>query len=129
MRILVDIVSVAIGLGLGGFAGYAIGRRFEDDRRMLWTLAIAAFTSAWVLDLAGYISGRPEVSIGSIGLMAGLVTGVKYGGFPPLGRRTGTQGEHADEDAASPEDAAPEEDATPQEHAGPQEHAPSSDPP
>ena len=129
MRVLIDIASVAIGLALGGGVGYAIGRRFEDDRRMLWTLAIAAFTSAWVLDLAGYISGRPEVSIGSIGLMAGLVTGVKYGGFPPLGRRTGAQGEHADEDAASPEDAAPEEDATPQEHAGPQEHAPSSDPP
>ena len=119
MRILVDIVAVAIGLALGGVAGYALGRGFEDDRRMLWTLAIAAFTTAWVVDLAGYMAGRPEVSIGSIGLMAGLVTGVKYGGFPPLRPRTETQGEHAAEGAASEERARPGEGAASEEDAAP----------
>lgn len=84
MRVLVDIVAVAIGLVAGAAAGYWIGRRFETDRRMLWTMAGVAFATAWVVDLAGHIAGHPEVSIGSIGLMAGVVTGVKYGGFSPL---------------------------------------------
>ena len=104
MHILLDIVAVAVGLVLGGVVGYAIGRRFEDDRTMLWTLGIAAFTTAWVLDLAGRIAGQPEVSFAALGLMAGLVSGVKYGGFPPLGARGGAK---ADADAQPGANAAP----------------------
>ena len=84
MRLLVDIVAVAIGLAAGLGAGYWIGRRWEADRRMLWTMAGVAFATAWAVDLAGYVTGHPEVAIGSIGLMAGVVTGVKYGGVSPL---------------------------------------------
>jgi hypothetical protein len=81
IRLLIDIVAVAAGLALGAVAGFAIGQHWESDRRMLWTIASAAFATAWIVDFAGYVSGHPEIAIGSIGLMAGLLTGVKYGGF------------------------------------------------
>ena len=84
MRLLVDIGAVAIGLIVGAAVGYWIGLRWESRRRTLWTIAGAAFAIAWIVDLAGYAVGHPEVSIGSVGLMAGIVTGVKYGGFSPL---------------------------------------------
>ena len=112
MRVLVDIVAVAVGLVAGAAVGYWIGRRWELQRRVLWTMAGVAFAAAWVVDLGGYIAGRPEVSIGSIGLMAGLVTGVKYGGFSPL-RVLEPKVEAPDEGAPAPrrDDAPAPEDA------------------
>ena len=104
MRVLVDIVAVAIGLAVGVAAGYWIGHRWESNRRMLWTMAGLAFATAWVVDLAGYIAGVPEVAIGSIGLMAGVVTGVKYGGFSPLKALAAPPAPERS-DAPAPEDA------------------------
>jgi len=108
--VLVDIAAVAVGLAAGVAAGYWIGRRWESDRGMLWTMAGVAFATAWIVDLAGYVAGYPEVSIGSIGLMAGVVTGVKYGGFSPLrglGREAAAQRSGPDAPARDAGSAAP----------------------
>ena len=84
MLLLLEIAAIIVGLALGVVAGYWIGQRWESSRRMLWTMAGLAFATVWVIDLAGYVVGRPEISVGSIGLMAGLLTGIKYGGFPEV---------------------------------------------
>jgi hypothetical protein len=66
------------------WAGFAIGKRFETRRVMLWWLAVPVLATVWTVDLAGRLSARPELSLGSIGLMAGILTGVKYGAFPEV---------------------------------------------
>ena len=112
-RLLIDIGAVALGLALGCVAGFAIGQHWESERRMLWTMAGAAFVATWIVDVAGYFTGHPEVSIGSIGLMAGLLTGVKYGGFADV-RVWEPRPPVADEDA----DAAEGENAPASAEAG-----------
>jgi hypothetical protein len=39
---------------------------------------------ATVINLAGRVLGLEWLAIGSIGLMAGILSGVKYGGFPDV---------------------------------------------
>jgi hypothetical protein len=84
VQLLLDIVGVVLGLAVGAVAGYAIGRRFERRRTTLWWVVAPALATVWIVDFAGYLSGHPEISLGSIGLMAGLLTGVKYGAWPQI---------------------------------------------
>lgn len=84
MALFLDAVAVAAGLALGSAVGYWIGVKFCDDRRILWSVAVAAFVSAAMINFAGQLTGRQWLEIGSIGLMAGIITGVKYGGFPEV---------------------------------------------
>jgi len=76
------MVALIVGFAAGAAVGYWIGTRFRDDRRFLWALAIAAFMSASILNFAGLLSGTQWLAIGAVGLMAGVISGVKYGGFP-----------------------------------------------
>ena len=84
MGFFVDIGAIAAGLALGGVLGYRIGLRWREKRRVLWTVGSVAFVSAGVLNLAGQITGQEWLAIGSLGLMAGLISGTKYGGFPEV---------------------------------------------
>ena len=84
MLLFLDMAAIAVGLALGGVAGYWIGSRWRGERRILWSIGGAAFASAWVVDLAGQFTGQEWLAIGSIGLMAGLISGIKYGGFPEV---------------------------------------------
>ena len=84
MLLILDILAIAAGLAIGFVAGYWIGSRYRGERRILWSLAGGAIATAWVIDLAGFVSGQQWLATGSIGLMAGLITGIKYGGFPEV---------------------------------------------
>ena len=82
MLLVFDMIALVVGFAAGTAVGYWIGSRFRDDRRFLWALAIAAFLSASILNFAGLLSGTQWLAIGAVGLMAGVISGVKYGGFP-----------------------------------------------
>jgi hypothetical protein len=80
----IDMVALAGGLLFGGLGGYALGTRWRDDHRILWPIAITAFLAASVLNFVGRVMVLEWLSIGSIGLMAGVTSGIKYGGFPDV---------------------------------------------
>ena len=84
MRALLSFAWIVLGLAVGGVVGWWIGRRWESERAMLWTMAFAAFSTAMIVDIVGFLTARPEISLLSVGLMAGIATGVKYGGFPDV---------------------------------------------
>ena len=119
MLLILDIVAIAAGLAIGFVAGYWIGSRYRGQRGILWSLAAGAIATAWVIDLAGFVSGQQWLATGSIGLMAGLITGIKYGGFPevrvwdkpPPGARVADSGDSREESAPGGsvlEESAPE---------------------
>lgn len=108
MQLLLDIVGVAAGLALGAVAGYAVGRLFESARAKLWWLVVPALATVWIVDFAGYRSAHPEISLASIGLMAGLLTGVKYGAWPQI--RIWETPPVGDGQAPEPDDAPASED-------------------
>ena len=84
MNFILDVLAIAAGLILGAALGYWIGRKWEHDRRVLWAMGIGAFVFASVLNFAGRLLGQEWLAIGAIGLMAGILSGVKYGGFPDV---------------------------------------------
>jgi hypothetical protein len=119
--LILDIVAIAAGLAIGFVVGYWIGSRYRGQRGILWSLAGGAIATAWVIDLAGFVSGQQWLATGSIGLMAGLITGIKYGGFPevrvwdkpPPGARVADRSDLREEsvaDGSVPEGSAPEEE-------------------
>jgi hypothetical protein len=80
--LLADIAAIALGLALGWWAGFAIGSRWASRRAVMWLLTGVAMLAALAVDVAGRLGGQAAISFGSLGLMAGLLTGIKYGGFP-----------------------------------------------
>lgn len=84
MSFVFDVIAIAAGLILGALLGYWIGTTWEHDHRVLWVLGACAFVFATVVNLAGRVLGLEWLAVGSIGLMAGILSGVKYGGFPDV---------------------------------------------
>ncbi|MDR3686405.1 MAG: hypothetical protein P4L93_05580 [Coriobacteriia bacterium] len=84
MNFVFDVIGIAVGLVLGALLGYWIGTNWEHDRRMLWVMGIGAFVLATVINFVGRVFGLEWLAIGAIGLMAGILSGVKYGGFPDV---------------------------------------------
>ena len=80
----ITVLGVIVGLALGGFAGLRGGRWAEGNATRYWSLNAAAFLGSLLLDLAGLFVHAPWLSYGALGLMAGLITGLKYGHSPTL---------------------------------------------
>jgi hypothetical protein len=97
--------AVAAGLALGGLAGLRIGGGIQS-RRGYWTINIAVVLGCMVLDFAGLMAGRYWVAYSALGLMGGLITGVKYGFIGSTGgwRPAGTSAPPASEGEESVED-------------------------
>jgi hypothetical protein len=82
--VLLDLLGIVVGLALGAWTGYALGKRFEARRKRLWWVVGFGFVLAGLIDAAGFAVGSSAITLGSVGLMAGFLTGVKYGGFPEV---------------------------------------------
>jgi hypothetical protein len=78
---LADILGVMGGMALGGLVGYQLGVRVRERRRAFWLLAGASVAVGLAVDLAGLATGRRWLAVGGLGLMFGLLTGLKYGGI------------------------------------------------
>lgn len=63
----------------GGLAGFWIGERVHGERRAYWLLNVAVVLGCALLDFAGLAFGRYWLAYSAVGLMGGLITGMKYG--------------------------------------------------
>jgi hypothetical protein len=75
------IASVLGALALGGLAGFRLGKSCGTSRRAYWSMNGAAVICCAALNFAGIIWGMGWLAYGALGLMGGLITGMKYGYF------------------------------------------------
>jgi len=107
MTLVTTVLGVALGLALGGFVGLRWGRRFRARRKAYWTLNVAVVLGCAALDLLGLTVGNPVLAYAALGLMGGLITGMKYGYSDGLREwhDSPTADETVDESMASTENA------------------------
>jgi len=105
MIVVAIVLSVIVGLALGSVGGWRGGRWAVGFAERYWMLNAAAFLGALGLDVAGLFLGQRWLSYGAIGLMAGLITGLKYGYSPEL-RLWEPQPELPDDDADDEDEGA-----------------------
>jgi hypothetical protein len=79
---LAIVIALTIGFVVGLLSGHFLGVRLAGKGMRFWLVALGAFVLVWAIDLGGYLVGRSLVSYGSLGMMAGLLAGLKYGAFP-----------------------------------------------
>jgi hypothetical protein len=79
MGLAFTLAAVAAGLAFGGLVGFKIGEAVRGSRWTYWALNISVVLGCAVLDFAGLVAGRYWLAYSAIGLMAGLITGMKYG--------------------------------------------------
>jgi hypothetical protein len=84
VAILLQIIAGAAGLAVGGLAGYAVGRRVVADRRAFWWAAGLGVAACVGVDMAALAIGANWLTVGSLGVMAGWLTGLKYGGIAEI---------------------------------------------
>jgi len=78
---LADVVAVVCGLAMGGVTGYAVGRAVVGSRRRFWLAAGVGFLGCVVADVMGARFGLSWATVGSLGVLAGWLTALKYGGI------------------------------------------------
>jgi hypothetical protein len=86
MDIVLRIVGLAVGFGGSFWAGYRYGercRRLPQSR--YWIANVVGMLLGMVLAMLGSGFGLPWLWIGSLGVMVGSISGLKYG----LGRSVG----------------------------------------
>ena len=99
MAVFIGVASVLVGVLAGIFAGYALGKLVRGRSARYWGLNAGALVVCMTLDFVGLVTGRAWLALGAIGLMAGLLTGLKYGYAESIGawrfvdRWTGTDRE------------------------------------
>jgi hypothetical protein len=79
VELVLTLGGVAAGLVFGGLVGHRIGERVRGRRRAYWALNVAVVLGCAGLDFAGLAMGSYWLAVSAIGLMAGLITGMKYG--------------------------------------------------
>jgi energy-converting hydrogenase Eha subunit A len=84
VRLALYIAAVIVGLGVGGAIGWGVGRRWEQHRRRMWFATAVLLVAVCALDIAAISRGQFAVAYGAIGLMAGALTGIRYGGFSEI---------------------------------------------
>jgi hypothetical protein len=106
----VRVAGIAAGIAagfLGGvLAGLKAGEWARGSAARYWSLNAAALLGSLALDLVGIYTHRTWLASGSLGLMAGLLTGLKYGYSPPLRLR---ESPPADRSGAAAVDEVPDE--------------------
>jgi hypothetical protein len=84
VSLALTLSAVAAGLVVGGLAGYRIGGHIQS-RGGYWTANFAAVLGCMALDFAGLVTARYWVAYSALGLMGGLITGLKYGRVASMG--------------------------------------------
>ncbi len=77
------MIAALIG---GGLWGLRLGRNNRGNRGAYWALNAAAVVGCAALDFAALRTGRPLLGYAALGLMGGLITGLKYGYSADRGR-------------------------------------------
>jgi hypothetical protein len=79
--VVASVVSGAVGLAGGAAAGHALGRRYGQPKWRFWAMCAAALVACSVLCAVGLMLGQRWFAVGALGLLGGLLTGLKYGAW------------------------------------------------
>jgi hypothetical protein len=85
MSLAAAIAGVVAGLGIGIFGGLKVGEMIRGRARTYWILSGVAVLVCMALDFVGLATGQLWLALGSIGLMGGSITGLKYGYSESIG--------------------------------------------
>jgi hypothetical protein len=78
VSLALTLSAVAAGLVVGGLAGLRFGGGIQS-RGGYWAANVTAVLGCMLLDFAGLMTGRYWIAYSALGLMGGLITGLKYG--------------------------------------------------
>jgi len=78
-------VGGAAGLAIGFAVGFRLGSRARGRRRRYWLLGASAFLGGFAVSFAGTVTARPWATVAGVALIAGGLTGLRYGYERPLG--------------------------------------------
>lgn len=73
------IIGAVVGLALGVFGGYALGKRNREPARRFWAVNAAVFVGGVAIDAIGLMLGLQWLAVAGAGIVAGGLTGLKYG--------------------------------------------------
>ncbi len=73
------MASGAAGLTVGAAIGHVLGRRYRNIAWRFWTVNGGAFVVCSALCAVGLALGIRWLAVGALGLLAGVLTGAKYG--------------------------------------------------
>ena len=79
MNLALTVVCVGASLLGGGLAGYRLGTYVRGRLGTYWILNLVALVGCAMLDFAGMATGHYVLGYSALGLMGGLITGMKYG--------------------------------------------------
>lgn len=95
MEIAADIAAGIAGVALGAWAGWKLVKRYGRSRSRFWGLNAAFFVGCVSLCAVGGWMGATWLVIGSLALLLGALTGLKYGWHGGLPRGAGVREESA----------------------------------
>lgn len=84
--VVLTVAAGATALAAGLLGGHALGRRYSRPSWRLWALYAGSFVVCPALCATGLAAGERWLAVGALGLLGGLLTGIKYGargGFVP----------------------------------------------
>ena len=79
VNLALAITGVTAGLVGGVLVGWRLGVANRASRRAYWMLNTAVVFGCGLLNFAGLVTARSWLAYAAIGLMGGLITGMKYG--------------------------------------------------
>jgi len=79
------VAGVFVGLLGGLLGGYWLGGLARKNSRQYWALNGASVLLCVALDFVGLVTGQVWLALGAVGLLAGLLTGLKYGYSESIG--------------------------------------------
>ena len=85
MSPLTAIAGVVVGLTVGIFGGLKVGELIRGRAKLYWALNGVVVLVCMLLDFAGLATGQLWLALGSVGLMGGGITGLKYGYSESIG--------------------------------------------
>ena len=79
MNLALTVIGVIAAFVAGGLVGLWMGARNRGNRGAYWALNGAAVLGCAALDFVALTTGRAWLGYSALGLMGGLITGLKYG--------------------------------------------------
>ena len=74
-----DLLVAVPGLCIGAWAGLRLGARYGTVSWRYWLMNAAAFGACLAACVAGLMLGTRWVAMFALGVLGGLITGLKYG--------------------------------------------------
>lgn len=80
MALVLGLVGSLVGLGLGAWLGYVVGKRIAQRGALVyWALNGVTVLVGLLVNVVGLVIGQFALAMLGVGLIAGGITGLKFG--------------------------------------------------